>query len=153
MSAVGATITITVIAIGGLPIEGIPASDAWLIDCDPSGAMILCGGSGSSNADAASDTNGVMTMGGDITAGGCADGVTVVVQGVAIGCPATCLSSILIRSPDISGNLYVALEDFVYFKNHYNPNPYDKCCDYNCDGFVVLADFSTFALHYKHICS
>jgi hypothetical protein len=156
MSDQGATISITIVDGSSVAIEGIPATDFYVIDCDPVNDMTLCGGASSSNATAATDVNGQTTMEGDIAAGGCADGVAVVVQGFVIqDSPActvpTCLS-ILIRSPDMNGDLVVNLADFSAFGLAYPPNAYNKCADFNCDASVNLQDFSTFGLHYQHSC-
>lgn len=156
MSTQGATITITVVDGTSAPLENIPATDFYVIDCDPLLDMVLCGGASSSNATAATDEFGQTTMEGDIAAGGCADGIAVVVQGYVIldgpGCTdATCLP-ILIRSPDMNGDLAINLADFSAFGLAYPPNPYNKCADFDCSGAVNLADFSTFGLHYQHSC-
>lgn len=157
MSDKGATITITVLDGSATPIEGVPATDFYVIDCDPTLDMVLCGGSASSNATAATDEFGVTTMEGDIAAGGCADGLSVVVQGYIIEefppeCTAATCLPILIRSPDMNGDLVVNLQDFSAFGLAYPPNTYFKCADFNCDGLVNLQDFSTFGLHYQHAC-
>ncbi len=153
LSAKGAMISITVNDNTGTGIEGIPASDFWLVDCDPIRVMVLCGGSGSSNADAATDASGNTTMSGDIAAGGCAIGVSVIVQGFAIGCPATCLTAIEVKSPDMNGDLVVNLPDLALFGAQYPPNPFtNTCADFNCDNLINLQDFSVFGLHYNHVC-
>ena len=135
----------------GAPIAGILASDFWMIGCTD---LALCGGSGSSNADAATDANGETTISGGMAAGGCEDtGLMVVVQGVVIGCPGTCLS-ITVHSPDIDGSLDVGITDFSRFGLAYpsTVKPYDSCCDYDCDGDVDLVDFSIFGQHWLHVC-
>lgn len=156
MSTQGATITITVLDGSSAPIAGIPATDFYVIDCDPILDMTLCGGSSSSNATAATDEFGVTTMEGDIAAGGCADGLSVVVQGFVItdepACTTPTCLPILIRSPDMNGDLVVNLADFSAFGLAYPPNTYAKCADFNCDLAVNLQDFSTFGLHYQHSC-
>jgi len=154
----GGTISITVKDITGAPIAGIPATDFWADGCG--GNVILCGGSGSSNANAATDANGQTEMVGTMAAGGCDQvGLAVVVQGVVLLDPgAACLSPLCLNfklvSPDIDGNNVVNLADFSVFGAGYTspPKPYNPCIDYNCDGVVNLADFSRFASHYLHQC-
>ncbi|MBI4720118.1 MAG: hypothetical protein HY770_02605 [Chitinivibrionia bacterium] len=155
LSAKGVTISIEINDGAGDPIAGVPATDFWVVDCDPALDMVLCGGSASSNATAATDENGQTTMEGDIAAGGCADGLSVVVQGFVIeegvSCTPVCLD-IDIRSPDMNGDLAVNLLDFALFGGAYPPNAYAKCADFNCDAAINLQDFSAFGLHYNHDC-
>jgi hypothetical protein len=141
----------------GTPIAGIPAADFWVEGC--TGAMVLCGGSGSSNADSASSTNGCTTMSGAVAAGGCDIGLIVVIQGVIVKDQATACTTdkclpIAIRSPDINGDLIVDIIDLSLFAVGYTspPKPYDPCLDFNCDGLVDIIDFSIFAQHYLHVC-
>ena len=152
--AKGATISISVKDGAGVGIPDILWSDFYLIDCDPSNDMVLCGGASSSNANANTDSNGDTEMTGDIAAGGCAQGVSVVVQGFVLGCPEICLTNIYVKSPDINGDLLVNIQDFSLFGAQYPPNTFtDPCVDYNCDGIINLQDFSLFGLHYGHICA
>ena len=134
----------------GIPIEGILATDFWLIGCTN---LCLCGGSGSSNADAATDANGETQFSGGMAAGGCDTGLMVVCQGVIIGCPPTCLA-IMVVSPDITCDLFVNLADFSLFAPHFPspPNSYEACMDFDCDGDIDLVDFSLFAQHWQHHC-
>jgi hypothetical protein len=149
-----ATITVVVRDGAGIGIEGVLASDFYLVDCDPIRDMVLCGGSSSSDADAPTDATGSTQMIGDIAAGGCANGLSVIVQGFTIGCPAICMTNIWVKSPDINGDLLVNIQDFSLFGQQYPPQPFtDTCVDYNCDGIVNLQDFSLFGLHYLHQCS
>jgi hypothetical protein len=146
----GNEICITVNDNAGQPIQGILATDFWLTGCTN---LCLCGGSGSSNADSATNSAGQTSISGTMAAGGCDTGVYVVVQGVVIGCPPTCLP-IMIASPDISCDLIVNLVDFSLFTPHFPspPNVYDACKDYDCDGDIDLVDFSLFAQHWQHLC-
>jgi hypothetical protein len=153
----GGAIFITVRDGSNDPIPGIPATDFWLVDCDPLGEMVLCGGSASSNATAATSSAGETTMEGDIAAGGCADGLSVIVQGFVIeqGTPPDCTPICLginVRSPDMNGDLAVNLLDFGLFGAAYPPNAYVKCADFDCSSTVDLLDFSAFGLHYNHSC-
>jgi hypothetical protein len=148
----GNEICVTVRDVNGNPIAGILATDLWLTGCTN---LVLCGGSGSSNADAATDAAGQTQFSGGMAAGGCDTGLYVVVQGVVIGCPPTCLA-IDVRSPDITADLIVDLSDFSLFAGDPGypspPDSYDPCMDYDCDGDIDLVDFSLFAQHWQHTC-
>lgn len=137
----------------GAPIEGILATDFWLVGCTD---LCLCAGSGSIDADSATGANGMTTMSSSMTAGGCElVGVHVVVQGIIIGCPPTCLSMIVV-TPDLDCDGDVDLVDFALFAPTFNSSapgpPYDPCMDYDCDGDIDLVDFSLFAQHWQHSC-
>lgn len=146
----GNEICVTVRDANGNPIAGILATDFWLTGCTD---LCLCGGSGSSNADANTDVNGQTTISGGIAAGGCDTGLYVVCQGTLIGCPPTCLA-IDVHSPDLDCNLAVDLVDFSLFSSNFPspPKTYDACMDYDCDGDIDLVDFSIFAQHWQHHC-
>jgi hypothetical protein len=159
LSNIGATIHLTVVD-ENQPIPNIPAADVWLIGCDPLEDMILCGGSASSNADHPTDQQGQTTISGPIEAGGCSDGLAVVVQGVIImdpddGCSAWLCLPINARSPDIDANNVVDLPDLALFAAVFAGGPYERCMDLNCDGNVGLQDLALFAAHFqgaRHSC-
>jgi hypothetical protein len=142
----------------GAGIAGIPAADFWVEGC--TGALVLCGGSGSSNADSASSDNGRTTMSGSVAAGGCDVGFIVVIQGVIVNDQATnctthkCLAFTDVTSADTNGDLIVDIIDLAAFAAGYTspPKPYTLCFDFNCDGLVDIIDFSRFAQHYLHVC-
>lgn len=121
LASVGSTISVTVKDNTNAPVPGVPAADFWLIGC--SNGLVLCGGSASIDATAATDLLGQTTINGDIAAGGCDAGVKVVVQGIVIGggaCPVICLA-ITVRSPDLiidAGNI-VTSNDFAKFGTLY----------------------------------
>lgn len=156
MSDVGGEISITVIGTDTFPIEGIPGTDFYVIDCDPVNDMVLCGGSASSGATGATDATGWTEMIGDVAAGGCADGLAVVVQGWVIedfpACDAATCLPFEVRSPDMNGDLVVDLQDFGDFGLAYPPNAPNDCADFDCSGAINLQDFGIFGLHYKHSC-
>ena len=155
---VGGLITVVVKDQTGAPIPGIPASDYWLIGCND--LLALCGGSGSINADSASNSSGVTTIGGgqDLAAGGCDNGVQVVVQGTVLKDPADCTSllclPINVVSVDYNADLICDVIDFAIFGPAFPspPQAYDACLDYNCDGIIDLVDFSIFGAHWLHVC-
>jgi hypothetical protein len=146
----------------GDPIASIPPTDFWLIDCDPLADASLCGGSASSGADAMTDALGTTEMRlGNLTGGGCVDGMALVVQGFVVLDPASnCVSAfccpIWMRSPDMTGDLVVNLVDLSSFAAGFPPQPFDTCADMNLDGAVALQDLSRFAFHFGppgHICN
>jgi len=163
----GALITVLVKDNTGAPIAGIPRSDYWLLGC--ADGLALCGGSGSIDADSASNAVGVTTIGGGFTstsgaigAGGCeggvSSGVQVVVQGTVLKSPLDCTSllclPVKVISVDYNGDLVCNLVDFSIFGPAFPspPQAYDVCLDYNCDGIINLVDFSIFGGHFLHIC-
>ena len=138
----------------GAPIPGIIAADIWLDGC--SGTLCLCGGSGSINADSATSAfpavAGNTTISGDLAAGGCdLLGFVVVIQGVVVGCPPTCLPYTVV-SPDMNCDLIIDIIDLAMFAAAYPPNPYNACADFNCDGIIDIVDFAIFGVHYLHAC-
>ncbi len=148
-------IRVTVSDDTGAPIPGILATDFWLVGCED---IYLCAGSGSSNADSATNDNGVTTISGTIAGGGQDSlGVMVVVQGVIINCRLLCggpCLPIIVTSPDIDGDGDVDIADFSIFGACFQspPKPYQRRCDMDCDGDVDIADFSRFAQHWQHRC-
>lgn len=152
-----ATISVTVRDQTGAAIPGIPAADFWLIGW--ADALALCGGAGAINATAASDASGQTTITAAMFAGGCDDGVAVVVQGTIILDPANwtdplCLD-IDVRSPDGDGDLQVINTDFTQFGNAWVPlgGVYDACMDFNCDAAINSIDFTVFGNHWQHSCN
>jgi len=146
------TISVTVKDQTGAGILGIPAADFWLIGWSDN--LTLCGGAGAINATAASDINGETTIAGVFSAGGCDDGVAVVVQGTIILDPIDWLTplclDILVRSPDGNGDLTVDSIDFTQFGNSWVPlgGSYDACMDFDCDGDGDSVDFTVFGNHW-----
>jgi hypothetical protein len=89
---------------------------------------------------------------GSLSAGGCANGLSPVVQGFVLqdptaGCADYCFN-IIVRSPDSNGSGEVDLVDLSNFGQAYPPKPYDTCSDMNCDASINLADLSRFAFHF-----
>ena len=149
--------SISVIVLDGLgdPVVDVPASDGYLVDCDPVLSAVLCGGSASSALDANTDVNGAALMSlGSMAASGCADGVNVVVQGFILNDPASCVGGspckpINIRSPDLTGDGTINLSDLSLFAAAYPPNAFDKCADFNLSGPAInLSDLSALAFHF-----
>lgn len=80
--------------------------------------------------------------------GGCGDMEFYATIGTVTAGPSV---SILIASPDNTGDCSVNLVDFGNFALDFNGT--DPCSDYNCDGAVNLIDFGNFALHFNHNCT
>jgi hypothetical protein len=98
---------------------------------------------------------------GSLTAGGCADGLSPVVQGFiledkGLGCQQYCYD-IHVRSPDMAGGAgpgqpdgLVNIQDLSKFATHYPPGAagYDTCADLDCNATINLQDLARFAFHY-----
>jgi hypothetical protein len=161
------TISVTVKDNTNAAIVGMPAADIWTKGCND--GLVLCGGSGTISASAATDALGMTTIIGDMATGGCDSGVNVVVQGVVIGggaCPVICLG-IAVRTPDFTGpgggapDGVVTLIDFTDLvkgfpaKYQSPPKPYVACYDLvgsPAFGTVTLPDFAKFGEHFNHPC-
>jgi hypothetical protein len=147
-------IWICVLDLNGLPLENVPFFDFWMIDCDPINDATLCAGSASSNADSNTNAAGMTTISQTtVAAGGCSDGMAVVVQGFVIedsltNCTTVFCCPINLRSPDINGDLIVNLQDLALFAASYPPQPFDTCCDFDLNGIVNLQDLANFAFHF-----
>jgi hypothetical protein len=152
LNVLGLTISVTVKDnVGpGNPIQGVPATDMWLISCND--LLFLCNGSSAITASAATDVNGQTTFTGDIAAGGCDNGgVRVVVQGIVIGagiCADPCVP-VKVRSADFDANGVADAVDFVTFATGWPVPPVaNDCRDFNDDGLVDSVDFVEFTGHY-----
>jgi len=149
-------LSLKIVDLGSNPIADIPASDFWLLDCDPQLDLILCAGSASAAADSSTNNQGMTTMSNSaVKAGGCADGLTVAVQGFILedetnNCNYYCFP-VYVRSPDFDRSLTVGLPDLSLFAQHF-PTPYEKWYDLNMDGITSVADVAIFAFHYYHQC-
>ena len=146
----------------GTPVPNVPATDIWIVDCDPVDDLVLCAGAASSNADSLTNAQGYTTMSvTTLAAGGCAEGLAVVVDGTALldsvtNCANVICHDIDVRSADINGDLCVDLADLSIFAQSFPPQFYDPCCDFECNGVVNLADLGRIARHFGppgHECS
>jgi hypothetical protein len=155
LASLGATITVRLRDVTGLiPIAGVPASDYWLLGCEDN--VLLCGGSGSIDADGPSDVDGMATISGAIAGAGAASGTRVVVQGVIIeDCDFNqiCLP-IIWRSPDLNADLLVDIVDMAIFGPLFPspPNAYDESGDLDNNGVIDIVDFAIFGGHFQHEC-
>jgi hypothetical protein len=94
---------------------------------------------------------------GKLAASGCADGISMVVQGFVIldsdlGCSVVQCEPVDVRSPDITGDMVVDLADLSLFGDGYPPMPYDPCGDIDASGITNLPDFARFGQHWDHTC-
>ena len=143
------------------PIPNVPVADLWVIDCDPLADLALCAGQASSNSDSLTNEFGYTTMSNTtLAAGGCVDGLAVVVQGFVLLDTMTCTvvicHTVVVRSPDINGDLCVDIVDLALFAQSFPPQAFDACCDFECNGIVDLVDLARFAFHFGppgHECS
>jgi hypothetical protein len=159
LDGIGSVIYVELLDASDVPIPGWPAADIWLTGCG--GELLLVGGASAINADADTDANGHTTISGAMTAGGCDNGLAVVVVGALLMSPPECTEALClpydVRSPDHSGeggvvDGVVDVIDFADFASDYPcpPKPYNACIDFNWDGAVDIIDFSIFAQHYLH---
>jgi hypothetical protein len=84
--------------------------------------------------------------------------LTLYVWSVDLGWMSIYQQSVVIKSPDITGDGAVNLPDFATFAAAIN-QPYDVCADLNCDGIVDTEDVlpddpfaAAFGIHYQHYC-
>jgi hypothetical protein len=150
--AEGFYFSFTIRDLSGNPVGSIAGTDFWMIDCDPARDLTLCAGSGSSNADSATNSLGKTTM--SITSmrsGGCANGLSPVVQGYQLqqapSCTPYCFD-VKVRSADLTGNLTVDISDLSQFATYFPPNAYNQCGDFDCNGAVNISDLARFAFHF-----
>ena len=147
-------ISICVLGSSGQPDPDIPPNDFWLQSFDPLNNLALCGGAASSNADSLTNAAGKTTMSNSsLAAGGCFDGLSLVVQGFVLldsltNCASIKIAPIHVRNPDLDGSSGVDLIDLSVFALYYPPNLYVSCGDFNLDGTINLQDLSRFAPHF-----
>lgn len=162
----GCWIWVCVLDANGVGIENIPPNDIWFLDCDPINDLNLCGGASSSAADSLTNAAGMTTMtNGTMAAGGCVDGLALVIQGFTVqdsttNCTSDFCCPIYVRSADISGDLLVDLTDLavfgICFAVPHTVPPADPCCDFDLNADVDLTDLALFAFHFgppNHFCT
>jgi hypothetical protein len=156
----GGYIMITAVDGSGIGIPSIPWSDYWIDACDGTQALYLC--CNAINADSLTNALGQTTLSDPISGGGCitSGGVFVAIQGKQIleapGCTDPVCLDMEIKSPDLTADGFVALDDFGIFAPSYGSSVGDanwnECCDYDWNGCIDLPDFGSFANHYQHEC-
>jgi len=137
---VDATITLTLLDGGMVPIPNFPFEDCWLESAD--GGLAAC--TGGSTADANTDASGVTTWVTPLQAGGYSEALTVVfVAGSAL----TSVAGVAIshNSADINGDGAVNLIDVPLFADDFYGGSYAFRSDFAFDGDVNLSDVVKFA--------
>lgn len=142
---VDATITVTLLDAGGLPIFLYPFEDMWLETS--AGGLVPC--NGGTVADASTDINGETTFSASLFAGGYSDRVggekcVVMVNGSAITSTGSQLD-ILFNSSDIDGSGAQGTTDTIIFVPLYTGGGYDYSIDFFFDGNINLSDLVLYA--------
>jgi hypothetical protein len=157
--ASGFWFSFTILDLLGQPIQFIPATDFWLVDCDAAKDLVLCGGAACTNADSATNSLGKTTMSQvTLRVGGCATGLSPVCQGFVLQNPVSvppCTNycfTVKVRSADLNAvpDLKLDLIDLSIFSTGYPspPKVLNVCLDFDCNGNVNLQDLSKFSFHF-----
>ncbi|RKZ13207.1 hypothetical protein DRQ53_11545 [bacterium] len=146
LASAGATVTVTVLDVGSLPVANYPFQDIWLDDTGDA-AISLC--QGGSAADANTNASGVTTIGGVISGGGFTQNTQVWIAGTPLAAAMTGTSPAL-NSPDIDGSLGVDIVDFGTFGADFGSTQFRS--DLVFDGVVDISDFGTFGTSFGQVC-
>jgi len=139
LAAAGIHISVRVHDCGGHPVVGLPASSIVLY----TSALCIC--SGGNIADGPTDAEGRTTFSGTIRGGGCAENLTVFVDGTAVA-----NLSVRTNSPDrgpFASPCSVDAGDDGFFAKlglRVGESGYTICYDYNEDGAIDLHDLIVF---------
>jgi hypothetical protein len=134
---IDATITVTLLDGGSVPVANYPSEDLWLETEDLSQEYLWAACIGGTTADADTDVNGQTTWTTPLRAGGASESLTfVMVNGAALAGGLTLRHN----SPDINGDGKVNLSDVPEFVGDYfgGTNPFRTDLQY--DGNVNLSD-------------
>ena len=143
----GATITVTVLDAGGLPVPNFPFQDIYL-GHPGDNSIVLC--QGGSTADFNTNANGVPTLSCVISGGGFSPTTQVYINGTPLSGINNPPLTVGLNSPDINGDLNVNLNDFSAFGVDFGGNAFRS--DYVYDGVVNLGDFSRFGQTFGETC-
>ena len=144
LAAAGATVTVTVLDAGSLPIANFPAQDVYL---DDPGDLEIALCQGGSTAGANTDAFGVTTIGGIISGGGHSLTTQVYISGTPLaGTPL----DVSLTSPDITGDAIVDGVDFGIFGEDFGGSLFQS--DYDFNGAVDLIDFGIFGEAFGEVC-
>lgn len=143
----GATITVTVLDQGGLPVPNFPFQDIYL-GHPGDNSIALC--QGGSTADFNTNVNGVTTISGVISGGGWSTTTQVYINGTPLSGVNNPPLTVGLNSPDINGDLIVNLNDFSAFGVDFSTGEFRS--DFVFDGIVNLADFSRFGQTFGESC-
>jgi hypothetical protein len=148
---VNATITLTVLDGGGVPVANFSANDMWLekeIVTD-TGNFIAC--TGGTTADLNTNASGVTTWAAPLRAGGWSTSKTlVVINGAAL----TSNTGLVLRhnSADINGSGQANLSDIPLFASDFSGGTNAFRSDLQFDGFVNLSDIPRLASGIGAVC-
>lgn len=148
---VNATITLTVLDGGGVPVANFSANDMWLekeIVAD-TGNFIAC--TGGTTADLNTNASGVTTWAAPLRAGGWSTSKTlVVINGAAL----TSNTGLVLRhnSADINGSGQANLSDIPLFASDFSGGTNAFRSDLQFDGFVNLSDIPRLASGIGAVC-
>lgn len=148
---VDATITLTVLDGGGVPVANFSASDMWLEKevVASTGNFIAC--NGGTTADLNTNASGVTTWAAPLRAGGWSTSKTIVVIN---GAPLTSNTGLVLRhnSADINGDGNANLSDIPLFAGDFSGGTNAHRSDLLYDGFVNLSDIPRLASGIGAVC-
>jgi len=148
---VNATITLTVLDGGGVPVANFSANDMWLEKevVTNTGNFIAC--TGGTTADLNTNASGVTTWAAPLRAGGWSTSKTlVVINGAAL----TSNTGLVLRhnSADINGSGQANLSDIPLFASDFSGGTNAFRSDLQFDGFVNLSDIPRLASGIGAVC-
>lgn len=148
---VNATITLTVLDGGGVPVANFSAADMWLEKevVAGTGNFIAC--NGGTTADLNTNASGVTTWAAPLRAGGWSTSKTIVVIN---GAPLTSNTGLILRhnSADINGDGNANLSDIPLFATDFSGGTNAFRSDLQFDGFVNLSDIPRLASGIGAVC-
>lgn len=148
---VNATITLTVLDGGGVPVANFSASDMWLEKeiVAGTGNFIACNGGTTANTN--TDASGVTTWAAPLRAGGWSTSKTIVVIN---GAPLTSNTGLILQhnSADINGDGNANLSDIPLFATDFSGGTNAFRSDLQFDGFVNLSDIPRLASGIGAVC-
>jgi hypothetical protein len=147
--AVNATITLTVLDGGGVPVANFSAADMWLEKAAGAGNFAAC--TGGTVADLNTNAAGVTTWAAPLRAGGWSNVNTlVVINGSAL----TSSSGLVLwhNSSDLSGDGSADLSDIGEFATDFFGGVYSFRADLSYDALVDLGDIGVLASGVGAVC-
>lgn len=146
---VNATITLTVLDGGGVPVANFSAADMWLEKAVAAGTGNFIACTGGTTADVNTNASGVTTWAAPLRAGGWSTANTLVVIN---GSPLTSSSGLNLRhnSADINGDGVANLSDIPLFAGDYGSTSFRS--DLLFDGTVNVSDIPRLASGVGAVC-
>lgn len=148
---VNATITLTVLDGGGVPVANFSAADMWLQKEVSAGTGNFIACTGGTTADLNTNLSGVTTWAAPLRAGGWSTSKTlVVINGSAL----TSNTGLVLRhnSADINGDGTANLSDIPLFAGDFSGGTNAFRSDLQFDGFVNLSDIPRLASGVGAVC-